>query len=167
MREIEPEKPMFAPSLMCMNFLNIEKDLAVLNENCDLLHADIMDGHFCKNITLSPVLIRSIHKKALLPIDVHMMVTNPNDLLEDLAEAGCTYLSVHAETINTDAFRTIKRIQNLGCKVGIVLNPATPLSFIEYYMDQIDLLTIMTVDVGYAGQPINPAMLCKIRQAGA
>lgn len=158
-------KPLFAASLMCMDFLNIGKDIEILNQYCDLYHADMMDGHFCKNITLSPAFIRSVRKKAALPIDVHLMVTNPNDFLEELAKAGASCLSVHAETINADAFRTIRRIRSLGCKVGIVLNPATPLGYIEHYMSEIDLLTVMTVDVGYAGQPFIPEMLEKIRLA--
>lgn len=165
MTESMQEKPIFAASLMCMNFLRIEHDLSILNRYCDLYHADIMDGHYCQNLALSVAFIRSIHKSAALPIDAHLMVTDPNDYLEELAQAGAACISVHAETVNADAFRTIRKIESLGCKVGIVLNPATPLSCIEYYLPHIDLLTIMTVDVGYAGQPFIPEMLEKIRQA--
>lgn len=85
-------------------------------------------------------------------MDVHLMTTNPADWIEMCVQAGATYISPHAETINTDAFRTMQLIQNLGCKCGVVLNPATPLSYVESYLEYIDMLTIMTVDIGFAGQ---------------
>ena len=158
-------KPIFAASIMCMDFLNVERDMRVINEHCDMYHADMMDGHFCKNITLSPDFVASIRKATDLPIDVHMMVEHPNDFIDMVAAAGADYISVHAETINADAFRTITRIKNLGKKVGIVLNPATPLEYIRYYIDKIDMLTIMTVDVGFGGQPFIREVVEKIAEA--
>lgn len=158
-------KPLFSPSLMCMDFLHASEEIEILNAGCDMYHADIMDGHFCKNITLSPSIIQSLRPALKKPVDAHLMVTDPGDYLEVLAKAGTDFISVHAETINVNAFRTLRRIRELGCKTGVVLNPGSPLSWVEQYADQIDLLTIMTVDVGYAGQPFIPTMLKKIEQA--
>ena len=158
-------KPDFSVSLMCMDFLNIKSQMDVLNEEMAMYHADIMDGHYCKNITLSPDLIKTFSSVATLPIDVHLMTTNPGDWIELCAQAGATYISPHAETINTDVFRIMNMIKNVGCKTGVVLNPATPLSYVEPYLDRIDMLTIMTVDVGFAGQPFIEEMLDKIKAA--
>jgi D-allulose-6-phosphate 3-epimerase len=158
-------QPKFAASLMCMDLLHISQQLQILNRHCDLYHADIMDGHFCPNLTLSPDFIRAIRPAAALPIDVHLMVSTPNNYIDALAAAGADILSLHAECINTDAFRTIRRVKEAGCQFGVVLNPATPLCFVESYLDQVDILTIMTVDVGFAGQPFIPQMLDKIAKA--
>ena len=155
----------FSPSLMCMDFLKMEEQFNILNDKVDMYHIDIMDGHFCKNITLSPDLVKTFSKVAKKPMDVHLMTTNPTDWIEKVAEAGAEYISPHAETINGDAFRVMNMIKSLGCKTGVVLNPATPLSYVKHYLNRIDLLTIMTVDVGFAGQPFIPQSLDKIRQA--
>lgn len=158
-------KTEFSVSLMCMDYLHIEEQIKALNQETDYYHADIMDGHFCKNITMSPDLIKAISKIATKPIDAHLMTTNPNDWIEELAKAGVTTICPHAETINTDAFRTLNRIEELGCKAGVVLNPATPLSSIRHYINRLSQITIMTVDVGFAGQPFIAEMLDKIREA--
>ncbi len=158
-------KALFCPSLMCMDFLHAAEEIEILNAGCDLYHVDIMDGHFCRNITLSPSIIKSLRPAMKLPVDAHLMVTDPEQYFEALAAAGTDYISVHAETINVKAFRTMRHVRELGCKTGLVLNPATPLSYVEEYIEEVDLLTIMTVDVGYAGQPFIPAMLKKIAQA--
>ena len=139
-------EPMFNPSLMCMDLLDIKNQTEILNERCDLYHVDIMDGHFVKNITLSPDFVKAFSTIAK-------------------AENGAGYICPHAETINTDAFRIMNKIEALGCKKGVVLNPATPLSYIREYIDRIDKLTIMTVDPGFAGQPFIKEMLGKIREA--
>lgn len=158
-------KPLFAPSLMCMDLLNMKTQLEVLNRRADLLHVDIMDGHFCPNLALSPAFMEACRKCTDLPMDVHLMTTRPGDWLDKVAKAGATYISPHAETINSDAFRTMQHIRELGCKTGVVLNPATPLEYVDSYLDQIDLLTIMTIDTGFAGQKFIDKMLEKITQA--
>lgn len=158
-------KPLFNPSLMCMDFLDMRNQAEILNTRCDMYHADVMDGHYVKNITLSPDFIRAFHTVAKKPIDCHLMVTDPDLFLEPLAKAGAAYLCVQAETVNRDAFRIFNKIEALGCKTGVVLNPATPLEFVRHYLDRIDILTIMTVDPGFAGQPFIPEMLRKIREA--
>lgn len=158
-------KPEFAPSLMCMDFLKIQEQMEILNDWADYYHVDIMDGHFCKNITLSPDMVKVFSKIAKKPIDVHLMTTNPEDWIDALANAGAAYISPHAETINTDAFRILNHIESLGCKKGVVLNPATPLSYVKHYLNRIDMLTLMTVDVGFAGQPFIEEVLDKIHEA--
>jgi D-allulose-6-phosphate 3-epimerase len=157
----------FAPSLMCMNLMELPKQMEILNSRADFYHVDIMDGHYVKNITLSPMFIEQIKSSAKLPIDAHLMVEHPNDFIDMLSNAGADYISPHAETINKDAFRTITRIREKGCKVGIVINPATPLSYINEYVGLIDKLTIMTVDCGFAGQKFIDGMLNKIKEAKA
>lgn len=158
-------KPMFNPSLMCMDLLNIREQTAILNERCDLYHVDIMDGHFVKNITLSPDFVRAFSKIAKRPIDCHLMVTDPDDYIAPLAEAGAGYICPHAETITNDAFRILNKIEALGCKKGVAVSPSTPLSSLQHYLGRVDKLTIMSVDPGFAGQPFIPEMLEKIAQA--
>lgn len=155
----------FSVSLMCMDLMDIKNQLNILNRRADMYHIDIMDGHYCKNITLSPDFTKACSKVAAVPMDAHLMTTNPNDWLELMADAGAAYISPHAETIGNDAFRVMNKIRDLGCKTGVVLNPATPLDAIRHYITRIDLLTIMTVDVGFAGQPFITEMLHKIEEA--
>lgn len=154
----------FSPSLMCMDLMDLQNQIEVLNERADFLHVDIMDGHFVKNLTLSPMFIEQIKKYTKVPIDAHLMVENPNDFIDMIVASGADYITLHAETINKDAFRTIANIRNLGCKVGVVLNPATPISYIDPYIDLIDKITILTVDAGFAGQKFIDGMLEKIRE---
>jgi D-allulose-6-phosphate 3-epimerase len=158
-------KPMFAPSLMCANFLDLKNQIEILNERADIYHIDIMDGHYVKNFSLSPAMIEQLKPIAKLPMDAHLMVENPADFLESVAKAGATYISPHAETINRDAFRIFRTIKSLGCKTGVVLNPATPLEYIQHYLGLLDKITILTVDAGFAGQTFIKEMLQKIETA--
>lgn len=155
----------FSASLMCMDFMRLREDLKTIGEHCGMLHIDIMDGHFCRNFALSPGFIRAVRPYTELEIDAHLMVSQPDCFIDELAAAGADIISLHSETINANAFRIIRQVRSLGCKVGIVLNPATPLEYVSSYLEQVDLLTIMTVDVGFAGQPFIPEMLQKIRRA--
>lgn len=155
----------FSPSLMCMDLLNIKSQIEKLNTRADMFHVDIMDGHYVKNITLSPDFVKAISPACKIPIDCHLMVTDPDQYVESLAKAGATYISPHAETINAQAFRIINQIKSSGCKVGIVINPATPLSYINEYIHLLDKITIMSVDPGFAGQPFISEMLKKIEEA--
>ena len=157
----------FAPSLMCMDFGKMKEQFAVMDQYVNLYHVDIMDGHFCKNMALTPGILKSCRGLTETEMDVHLMTTEPSDWIEMCAKAGATYISPHAETINTNAFRTMHMIRDLGCKCGVVLNPATPLSYVESYLEYIDMLTIMTVDIGFAGQKFIDQMYAKIRQAKA
>lgn len=156
-------KYLFSPSLMCMNLINLNEQISVLNSKADFLHVDIMDGHFVKNITLSPFFIEQIKSYVNIPIDAHLMVENPGDYIEICEKSGASFITIHAETINREAFRIIDRIKSHGLMVGIALNPATPISEIKHYINKIDKITIMTVDPGFAGQPFIPEVLEKIR----
>ena len=158
------KKMMFSPSLMCMDLLNMKEQVEILNERADFYHVDIMDGHFVKNITLSPFFVSNLKRVSKLPIDVHLMTEYPDDYIEELAKSGADYICPHAETINKDAFRIINKIKSFGCKAGIVLNPATPVEWIKYYIHLLDKITVMTVDPGFAGQPFIPEMLDKIKE---
>lgn len=154
----------FSPSLMCMDLIDIKSQTEILNERADMYHVDIMDGHFVKNITLSPDFVKAFSKIAKKPIDCHMMVTNPEDYIESLAKAGATYITPHAETINTQAFRLIHMIEDLGCKVGVAINPATSLEAIKHYIHLLDKITVMSVDPGFAGQKFVPEVLEKTKE---
>ncbi len=155
----------FSPSLMCMDLLNVEKQLLFLNEKADFYHVDIMDGHYVNNITLSPDFVRAIKKITEVPIDCHLMAEKPEIFIPMLLEAGADYISPHAETINNKAFRIIDQIRSEGAKVGIVINPATPLSYISEYIHLVDKITIMSVDPGFAGQRFIPESLNKVKEA--
>ncbi|WP_367659230.1 D-allulose 6-phosphate 3-epimerase [Cytobacillus gottheilii] len=158
-------QPAFSASLMCMDFLHVENQLKVLNNAVDYYHIDIIDGHYSKNLSLSPDLMKAFRKVVTKPMDVHLATTNPEDWIEVCANAGAAYISPQAETINHHAFRILNMIQQAGCKIGIVLNPATPLQYIESYLGRVDLLTIMTVDPGFPGQPFIYEMIEKIEEA--
>lgn len=156
---------MTTASMMCMNILDLRSQLALLNEHVDFFHVDLMDGHYAPSITLSPDFVKTCAPLIHKPIEVHMMVEKPDQYIEQLAAAGASILSPHAEVINAHAFRTFNQIERLGCKPGIVINPATPLIDISMYLDRLYMLTLMTVDIGYAGQPFIPQILKKIEQA--
>lgn len=154
-----------SPSLMCMDLLRFKEQLDFLNTHADFLHIDIMDGHYVPNLTLSPFFMEAVQRASKLPMDVHLMTTDPSFWVPLVAKAGATFISPQAETINAEAFRIIAKIRSLGCKPGIVLNPSTPLDILKYYIHLIDKITIMTVDPGYAGQPFIEEMLAKIEEA--
>ena len=154
---------LISPSLMCLDLMKASEQLSFFNEKADMLHVDLMDGHYVKNIALSVDFVRQIRPYTSVPIDVHMMVTTPMDFVDGLIEAGADSISVHAETISSYAFRIINHIKSSGKKVGIILNPATPIEVLTSYIHLIDKVTVMTVDPGYAGQPFIPEMVEKIK----
>lgn len=166
-------KPIINPSLMCMNFLDMKNQLSILNERVDMYHFDIMDGHYVPNITLSPDLAKAMAPACDIPIDFHLMVTDPAMFIEPCAKAVApltergiiSYYSPHAEVINGQGFRILDQIKAAGFKTGVAVNPETPLCMIEAYMHKLDKITFMSVDPGFAGQPFIPEVLDKVRQA--
>jgi ribulose-phosphate 3-epimerase len=130
----------------------------------DWIHVDVMDGHFVPNLTIGPVIQRSIRDRTDAVFDTHLMVTNPEDLLEAWAKAGSDYLTVHAE-VCPHLHSTLNRIRDLGMRSGVAINPSTPLSAIEYVLDDMDLLLVMTVNPGFGGQGLIETQLPKLERA--
>lgn len=154
----------FSPSLMCMPLLRVEEQIAFLNNKCDAYHVDIMDGHFVPNITLSPTFVKEVNAIATLPLDCHLMVENPINYVDELAKVGASMITVHVESLNGKAYRLFNRLNELGIKKGLAVNPETSVSELTQLLKHIDKVTVMTVDPGFAGQPFISDALDKIEQ---
>lgn len=151
-----------APSILSADFANLTQEIEKVEKaGCDWLHVDVMDGHFVPNITIGPPVIRCLNKIATVPLDVHLMITDPDRYLEDFAEAGASYITVHTEAC-IHLQRTLAHIRKLGKKAGVSLNPATPPEVLQYVLDDLDLVLIMSVNPGFGGQKFIPAILPKI-----
>lgn len=154
-----------APSILSADFARLGEEIAAVEDaGADFIHVDVMDGRFVPNLTIGPPIIRSIRKVTELPLDVHLMIEEPDRSLEDYIAAGCDVITVHAEAV-THLHRTVETIRKGGSKAGVSLNPATPLSFLDHIIDDIDLLLIMTVNPGFGGQSFIETMLPKITEA--
>ncbi len=141
-----------APSILSADFSNLAQQIRLTEMGgADWIHCDVMDGHFVPNITIGPIIVKAARKSTKLPIDVHLMIEKPDRYLEAFAEAGANYISVHVEEV-VHLNRSINRIKELGCKAGVVINPATPVDSIVDVAEYIDLLLIMTVNPGFGGQ---------------
>lgn len=159
------QRPAIAPSLMCMDPANVLHDIRAMDESFDLYHVDVMDAHFCPNMALTPAFANALRKMTGLPMDVHLMVEDPVMFTEMLELGPADSISFQAETIERNAFRLSQRVHEKGNRFGVVLSPSTPLSAIDGYKERIDILTIMTVDTGFAGQAFIPEMLVKVEAA--
>lgn len=155
---------LFSPSMMCADIFDMPTQLQAFEKHCQMLHIDVMDGHFAPNLALSIDYVRALKKKTTLPMDVHLMVDDPSLYLPKLLEIRPEYITVHAETIQKCAFRMLRTIKDAGIKVGVALCPATPVSDVFAYLDMVDLVLVMTVDVGFAGQSFIPQMFDKVAQ---
>lgn len=154
-----------APSLLSADFSRLGSEVEKTEKGgADLIHWDIMDGHFVPNITFGPVVVEKLREKTKLHFDVHLMVEHPDNFLEDFVSAGANMLSVHAEAC-VHLQRTIRHIKDLGVKAGVALNPATPLNVVEYVLEDLDFILIMTVNPGFGGQKFLPSIVPKIRAA--
>jgi ribulose-phosphate 3-epimerase len=127
----------------------------------DWIHVDVMDGHFVPNLTMGPFIVKACRQVTQLPLDVHLMIESPENLLEAFASAGSSILTVHVETC-PNLHRTLKAIHELGCKAGVVLNPATPANLLEPVLPMVDLVLVMSVNPGYSGQSFLPEVLPKL-----
>ena len=154
----------FSPSLMCMDLTQFREQITAMNCRADFYHVDIMDGSYVKNITLSPFFIENLKKITDVPIDVHLMVNHPEDIIPMCIDAGADIISFHPETANNKIFRLLNQIKDAGRRCGVVLNPATPADAIKEYAHLLDKVTVMSVDPGYAGQKFIPESLNKIKQ---
>ncbi|WP_159723046.1 D-allulose 6-phosphate 3-epimerase [Enterococcus sp. CSURQ0835] len=156
------EKVEFSPSLMTMDLDKFKEQITFLNDHADSYHIDIMDGHYVPNITLSPWFIEEVRKISDLPMSAHLMVTDPSFWVQQLIDLKCDVICMHAEVLDGLAFRLIDQIHAAGLQAGVVLNPETPIDTIFPYIDQLDKITIMTVDPGFAGQRFIEGTLDKI-----
>ncbi len=152
-----------APSVLSADFGALAEEVAKVEPEADLLHVDVMDGHFVPNLTIGPVVVGAIHKRTRLPLDVHLMIQNPERYIGAFAQAGASYLTVHAE-VCPHLHRTIQQIHEAGMKVGVALNPSTSLHAVEQILDQVDLVLLMSVNPGFGGQAFIPFVLKKIEE---
>ncbi len=157
-------KTEIAPSILSADFANLAREIERVEEGgADLLHLDIMDGHFVPNITIGPPVVASVRKITTLPLDTHLMISEPAQYVEDLIRAGANWISVHVET-DPHLHRTVHLIQEHGARAGFVLNPATPLCAIEEILPDADYVLVMSVNPGFGGQTFIPSALNKIRK---
>lgn len=156
------DKIQFSPSLMTMNLDKFKEEISFLNSKVDSFHIDIMDGHYVKNLSLSPWFIQEVRKVSHLPLSAHLMVDKPDYWVDQLIDINCEWICMHIEVLNGIAFRLIDQIHEAGLKAGVVLNPETPIDVIYPVIDKVDKITIMTVDPGFAGQKFITNALQKI-----
>ena len=161
---MSPSRPiLMAPSLLSADFAALGASIRVVEDaGADLLHVDVMDGHFVPNITIGPPVVKAVKRVTGLPLDVHLMIERPDDYLEAFVEAGASLVSVHVEVL-PHLHRTLHRIKALGARAGVVLNPATPVSAIEEVVGDLDFVLVMSVNPGFGGQRFIARSVEKIR----
>ena len=156
-----------APSILAANFANLGADIAAATRGgADQIHVDVMDGHFVPNITIGVPVVKSLRKATTLPLDVHLMIMQPDRYLEAFIDAGANMVSVHVEVL-PHLHRTVTHIKKLGAKAGVVLNPSTPVSALEEIAPDVDFVLVMSVNPGFGGQVFIPASVKKIRNVRA
>ncbi len=156
---------LIAPSILSADMTRLEQQIRLVEMGgADWIHCDIMDGHFVPNITFGPILVKAVRKVTKLPVDVHLMIKNPDKFLEDFKNAGADHLLVHQEEV-IHLNRTINKIKELGMKAGVVINPATPVHTLRDIAEYIDILLIMSVNPGFGGQSFIPNSIRKIKEA--
>ncbi len=158
--------PQIAPSILSADFARLGDDVnAVLDAGADIVHFDVMDNHFVPNLTIGPLICEALRKHGIeAPIDVHLMVEPVDRIIADFAQAGASYITFHPEA-SRHVDRSLALIRDEGCKSGLVFNPATPLSCLDYVIDKVDMILIMSVNPGFGGQAFIPAALDKLREA--
>ena len=154
-----------APSILSANFAKLGEDVdAVLAAGADWVHFDVMDNHYVPNLTIGPLVCEALRKHGVTaPIDVHLMVQPVDRIVPDFAKAGATYISFHPEA-SGHVHRTVQLIKSFGCKAGLVLNPATPIEVLDWVLEELDLVLLMSVNPGFGGQAFIPSALEKLRR---
>lgn len=157
---------LIAPSILAADFARLGEEVdAVLNAGADIVHFDVMDNHYVPNLTIGPMVCKALRNYGIsAPIDVHLMVSPVDRLIEDFASAGASYITFHPEA-SQHIDRSLQLIRSAGCKSGLVFNPATPLDTLRYVMDKVDMVLLMSVNPGFGGQAFIPATLDKLREA--
>ncbi|PMR73896.1 ribulose-phosphate 3-epimerase [Billgrantia endophytica] len=157
---------LIAPSILSANFARLGEEVDnVLASGADIVHFDVMDNHYVPNLTIGPMVCEALRQHGITaPIDVHLMVRPVDRLIGDFIEAGATYITFHPEA-SDHIDRSLQLIHDGGCKAGLVFNPATPLSYLDYVMDKVDMVLLMSVNPGFGGQAFLPATLAKLREA--
>jgi ribulose-phosphate 3-epimerase len=156
-------KTLIAPSILSADFTRLGQQIQTCQQaGADWIHVDVMDGHFVPNLTMGPFIVKACREATDLPLDVHLMVEEPERLLEAFANAGASHLTVHVETC-PNLYRTLQNIRELGCKAGVVLNPGTPASHLDPILHLVDLVLVMSVNPGFSEQSFIPEVLPKVR----
>jgi ribulose-phosphate 3-epimerase len=158
-------RPLIAPSILSADFARLGEEVQnVVKAGADWIHVDVMDGHFVPNITIGPLVVQALAKlKLSQPLDVHLMISEPERYIEAFAKAGANYIAVHVEA-STHLHRNLQQIKAAGAKAGVVLNPHTPVSSIQHVLGMLDLVLVMSVNPGFGGQAFIPEVLPKIRE---
>jgi ribulose-phosphate 3-epimerase len=159
---------LIAPSILAANFARLGEEVdTVLEAGGDIIHFDVMDNHFVPNLTMGPMICKSLRDHGVVaPIDVHLMVTPVDEMIRMFADAGANYITFHPEA-SQHVDRSLQLIRDLGCKAGLVINPATGLDVAQWVMDKMDMLVLMSVNPGFGGQKFIPSTLDKLKQARA
>lgn len=153
-----------APSILAADFSKLAEEVKEAEAaGADMIHIDVMDGHFVPNISMGPFIVEAVRKVTSLPLDVHLMIENPDRYIEQFIDAGADYITVHMEA-SPHIHRTVQEIRRLGAKPGVVINPGTPASSISSIIDYVDMVLVMTVNPGFGGQSFIPGVLPKIRE---
>lgn len=160
-------KTFLAPSIIASDFAHIADMIAICESaGADWIHVDVMDGHFVPTITVGPLFVQAVKRTTKLPLDVHLMISEPEKHIEAFAKAGANNMTVHVEA-TSDLPRLVKRIQSLGCTAGVTLRPGTPASSLDTVLPLVDLVLVMTVEPGYSGQKFMPEMIAKVEEVRA